>query len=79
MPGRAKIKIKSMKNRSERGPDGDLHQHRLRRPKKEGAGPLRVACGMPFEEQMGAKLEPNGVKMAFEIASKFEVEFEMPF
>ena len=28
---------------------------------------------------MGAKLEPNGVKMAFEIASNFEADFEMPF
>ena len=35
--------------------------------------------GLHFGSQIGAKLEPNAVKMACEIASKFEVDFEMAF
>ena len=42
---------------------------------------VRVRCGSRagphVGSQMGAKLEPNGVKMAFEIASKFANDFEM--
>ena len=32
-----------------------------------------------FGSQMGAKLEPNGVKMATKIASKFRVDFKEHF
>ena len=73
---RANIKTKSVKKASERGPDCDLEQHGLREPKK---GVPSRTIPHHFGSQMGAKLEPNGVKMAFEIASKFEVEFGMPF
>ena len=62
------METKSMKKGSRRGPDGlpdgELEQHRRRRPKKEGAGPLRVACGTPFWEpsgsEVGAKSRQNG-------------------
>ena len=39
--------------------DGDLERHTLRRPKKEGSGPLRVACETPCWRQMGARLEQH--------------------
>ncbi len=68
-----------MKNESERGPAGDLEQQRLRKPKKI----VRVPCGsraVPHVgSQMEAKLEPNGVKMAFEITSKLGDDCEIPF
>ena len=63
---------KSMKHWSKMGPDGDLERHGLREPTK--SVPYRTV-----PHHFGAIWEPNGIKMATQILSKFIVDLEVHF